>query len=230
MKFNIIKIGIFITALAGCSILFAFAGQQEGEQEPYDEDTYGPEEPIVWQKPVAGVSFSHKSHTMEAGLDCESCHDDLFEQEAGAVEENEDFTMAAFAEGKYCGACHNDDMAFDANSKDECITCHVPPPNLYFSKPVKAVVFDHILHTSFGLDCASCHDELFKMAKGNAEKNEHAFTMEALYDGQYCGACHNGNLAFASNTKCTSCHIGVMGYERLMGKPAGEASHGEKKH
>ncbi len=230
MKFNIVKLGILITLLAGCGIMFAFADQTGTTEEPYDEETYGPEESIVWKKPVPGVSFSHKLHTMEAGLDCESCHDDLFEQEAGAVEETEDFTMAAFAEGKYCGACHDGDMAFGANDKDECITCHVPPPNLYFSKPVKAVVFDHILHTSFGLDCASCHDELFKMKNGNAEKDEHAFTMESLYDGQYCGACHDGNLAFASNTNCTFCHIGVMGYERIMGKPAGASAHEDKKH
>ncbi|WP_456432053.1 c(7)-type cytochrome triheme domain-containing protein [Thermosulfuriphilus sp.] len=41
--------------------------------------------------------------------------------------------------------------------------------------------------------------------------------MKSLYEGKYCGACHNGEMAFAANTKCTTCHIGVRGYNRLMG-------------
>ena len=39
--------------------------------------------------------------------------------------------------------------------------------------------------------------------------------MASLYEGNYCGACHDGDTAFASNTRCTACHIGVNGYERL---------------
>jgi len=111
-------------------------------QEEYDEDTYGPKDPIVWEKPVQAVVFTHKIHTMDAGLECDSCHDDIFTMEAGAAAENDDFTMAT------------------------------------------------------------------------------------LYDGGYCGTCHDGSTAFASNTRCTACHIGVRGNARLHGESA-EGEHSE---
>lgn len=98
---------------------------------------------------------------------------------------------------------------------------------IVFTKPVKAVIFEHKNHIAQGLDCDSCHSGLFEMATGTAEGNED-FTMESLYQGKYCGACHDGNTAFASNTRCTVCHIGVKGFNRLNGKPAaGSGGHGE---
>jgi c(7)-type cytochrome triheme protein len=91
--------------------------------EEYDEDTYGPLAPIVWEKPVKGVVFYHNTHTMDAGLDCDSCHDDIFVMEAGAAEENEDFNMVTMYEGGYCGSCHDGSTAFAANTR--CTTCHI---------------------------------------------------------------------------------------------------------
>lgn len=131
---------IIILGLAIFSFVAISASNQPAEeQEPYDEDTYGPEAPIVWTKPVKAVVFNHKTHTMDQEMDCESCHDDLFQMEAGVAQEEEDFTM------------------------------------------------------------------------------------ESLYDGNYCGACHDGDTAFASNTRCTSCHIGVRGHARLLGEESSEA-------
>jgi c(7)-type cytochrome triheme protein len=91
--------------------------------EEYDEDTYGPLAPVVWEKPVKGVVFYHKTHTMDAGLDCDSCHDDIFVMEAGAAEENEDFNMATLYEGGYCGSCHDGSTAFASDTR--CTTCHI---------------------------------------------------------------------------------------------------------
>jgi len=122
--------------LIGFALLLFSVGllcASEAVDEEYDEDTYGPKDPIVWVKPVKSVVFEHEVHTMGAELDCDSCHDDLFEMEAGVAEENDDFTM------------------------------------------------------------------------------------ETLYEGGYCGACHDGSTAFASNTRCTACHIGVRGHARLLG-------------
>ncbi len=93
------------------------------EEEEYDEDTYGPEAPIVWTSPIEAVAFSHKIHTMDAGLDCDSCHDDLFEMEAGAAAEKDDFVMETLYEGGYCGACHDGDMAFASDTR--CAACHI---------------------------------------------------------------------------------------------------------
>ena len=130
---------VFAVLSLSAAMLYA-SGNGEAEEE-YDEDTYGPKEPIIWVKPVKSVVFEHKVHTMGAELDCDSCHDDLFEMEAGVAEENDDFTM------------------------------------------------------------------------------------ETLYEGGYCGACHDGSTAFASNTRCTACHIGVRGHARLQGDVAEQDGH-----
>lgn len=130
-----------VFAVLMLSVAMLYASGNDVAEEEYDEDTYGPEAPIVWVKPVKSVVFEHKIHTMGAELDCDSCHDDLFEMEAGVAEENEDFTM------------------------------------------------------------------------------------ETLYEGGYCGACHDGSTAFASNTRCTSCHIGVRGHARLLATDAEKNEH-----
>lgn len=93
------------------------------ESSDYDEDEYGPLAPIIWTQPVKSVVFEHKVHTMDGGMDCDSCHDDLFEMEAGAAEEAEDFTMATLYDGGYCGACHDGETAFASNTR--CTTCHI---------------------------------------------------------------------------------------------------------
>lgn len=214
------KIIYAIVFVAGIGMLYSAVGlaQDPAVEEEYDEDTYGPKELIVWQKPVPRVTFSHKTHTMDAGLECDSCHDDLFVMEAGAAESNDDFTMSSFSKGNYCGACHDGDTAFNANNYDMCATCHSAPKKIIFTKPVKAVVFDHNMHVEdYGFNCTNCHSEVFKMIIGDSEKNEQEFVMEALYKGKYCGACHDGEQAFASDTRCTTCHIGVMGFDRLVG-------------
>lgn len=216
--------------LAACAgMLFAVAGMaSDPAATEYDEDTYGPADPIIWNKPVPGVPFSHKTHTMDAGFECDACHDDLFEMEAGAAEQNDDFTMQAFAEGKYCGACHDGDTAFDANDDNSCSACHTPPGQIVFTRPVKAVIFDHTMHVdSLGFSCSDCHSDLFKMQIGAAEENEQEFVMEALYQGEYCGACHDGGQAFASDTRCTTCHIGVLGFDRMF---AGDVKEQEGHH
>lgn len=95
---------------------------------------------------------------------------------------------------------------------------------IIFTKPVKAVMFEHKAHSGFS--CDDCHDKLFEQAKGTAEAKGD-FTMKSLYAGKYCGACHNGETAFASNTKCAVCHIGVKGMNRLnkTGKDKAPAVH-----
>jgi len=105
------------------ALMLLFVGQVNGEEEEYDEDTYGPADPIVWTKPVKAVIFTHKLHTMEMGLECDSCHDEIFEMAAGTAEENDDFTMESLYNGKYCGACHDGDTAFASNTR--CTTCHI---------------------------------------------------------------------------------------------------------
>jgi c(7)-type cytochrome triheme protein len=88
--------------------------------------------------------------------------------------------------------------------------------DIIYTKPLKAVLFSHENHSEeAGLDCDSCHDEVFPMEALESQENED-FTMESLYEGKYCGSCHDGETAFASDTQCASCHIGVKGYERSL--------------
>ena len=105
------------------AVLLVVAAQVNGEEEQYDEDMYGPQDPIIFTKPLKAVAFYHKTHTKGAGLECDSCHDSLFQMAAGTAEENDDFTMKSLYEGKYCGACHDGSMAFAANTR--CATCHI---------------------------------------------------------------------------------------------------------
>ena len=68
-----------------------------------------------------------------------------------------------------------------------------------------AVMFDGNYHAEKGHGCKDCHHGLFSMKFGTAK-----ITMAALKQGQYCGACHNGNLAFSTDDqqKCFVCHKG----------------------
>ncbi len=90
--------------------------------------------------------------------------------------------------------------------------------DIIYTKPLMAVMFSHENHAGeAGLDCDSCHDEIFPMEALAAEENED-FTMKSLYEGKYCGTCHDGDMAFASDTQCARCHIGVKGYNRHENK------------
>ncbi len=66
----------------------------------------------------------------------------------------------------------------------------------YGSMP--AVKFPHRQHTLW-LDCANCHDVLFK-AKAGANK----FSMTRILNGEQCGLCH-GAVSFPL-TECNRCH------------------------
>lgn len=60
------------------------------------------------------VVFPHRQHT--AWLDCKNCHDQLFQQKAGATMIN----MFLILQGEKCGVCHGA-VAFPLT---ECARCH----------------------------------------------------------------------------------------------------------
>ncbi|MBX6423161.1 cytochrome c3 family protein [Thermosulfurimonas sp. F29] len=111
-----------------------------------------------------------------------------------------------------------------SQSQNDQEEAEYPTEPIIFTKPLKAVIFDHKVHVEkAGLSCEDCHEDLFEMEAGSTQKNED-FNMQALYNGKYCGACHDGETAFASNTRCATCHIGVMGYKRLVKHSETESS------
>ena len=67
-------------------------------------------------------------------------------------------------------------------------------------QPIRAVVFPHWLHRTQFV-CKVCHLDLgFKMKSGAND-----IKMGDMFEGKWCGACHNGTVAFAA-TECDRCH------------------------
>ena len=88
--------------------------------------------------------------------------------------------------------------------------------DIFYTKPVKAVIFSHKTHTEdIGLKCSWCHDSVFEMEALNMQE-ETDFDMETLCNERYCGTCHNGDISFSTTTQCARCHIGVKGYNELI--------------
>ena len=210
MKLN--KVMMAVALMGSTGILF-IAGLENGTQEAVAD-----ENPTAQQKaPVQGAPailfpdyeiglFSHKAHVTGAGLQCTDCHTGIFQMSASTAKVNGDFNKISFREGKYCGACHNGSVAFgnDVN----------PPDTILLEKSLKAVLFNHALHNKeLGLACNECHMKLFDMKTGSTGEQDD-FTMEAMYNGKYCGACHNGTMAFDLKVDCAKCHVDTPEYKR----------------
>lgn len=92
----------------------------------------------------------------------------------------------------------------------------LPPPEEYgnilinrvsAANNVKPVGFSHWQHR-LKFTCRVCHSELgFNMKANTTEISE-----MANRKGKYCGACHNGKIAFRHNGNCGKCHNGNIAY------------------
>jgi c(7)-type cytochrome triheme protein len=70
---------------------------------------------------------------------------------------------------------------------------------------VRPVVFPHWFHR-LRFRCKVCHLELgFKMQAGGND-----IDMAKIIDGKFCGACHNGQIAWGPD-RCELCHSGLPG-------------------
>lgn len=78
----------------------------------------------------------------------------------------------------------------------------------------KVVRFPHRDHTLW-LDCANCHDKLFKKQAGS-----NRYSMLRILEGEQCGVCH-GAVAFPLS-ECKRCH----NLSRQRGQPAGRVHTG----
>jgi c(7)-type cytochrome triheme protein len=66
---------------------------------------------------------------------------------------------------------------------------------------VPGVVFPHWRHRS-RFRCYACHPDVFEMQAGAND-----IRMDALLEGESCGRCHDGKLAFAIGfDTCRTCH------------------------
>ncbi|GMR05177.1 MAG: hypothetical protein BMS9Abin23_1122 [Thermodesulfobacteriota bacterium] len=64
---------------------------------------------------------------------------------------------------------------------------------------VKPVVFPHWFHR-IRFKCKVCHEDIFILRKGANDIN-----MTKIMNGEYCGKCHNGLIAWAP-LYCDRCH------------------------
>lgn len=80
------------------------------------------------------------------------------------------------------------------------------------SEGVRPVIFPHWFHR-IRFRCKVCHGELgFEMRAG-----ANLVTMGDIIDGKFCGACHNGEIAWPTEN-CDLCHSGKPGLESgIMG-------------
>lgn len=69
---------------------------------------------------------------------------------------------------------------------------------------MRPVIFPHWFHR-VRFACNVCHPDIFKMRAGSND-----ITMAAIVDGQFCGKCHNGEIAW-SPFNCHRCHSGLPG-------------------
>jgi len=98
-----------------------------------------------------------------------------------------------------------------------CVLCFSPPDtvnaeygdvlinNYSDAAGMRPVVFPHWFHR-IRFRCKVCHADLgFKMEAGGNQIN-----MLQIIDGEYCGACHNGEVAWSVES-CDVCHSGKPG-------------------
>ncbi|MCL2760952.1 MAG: cytochrome c3 family protein [Desulfuromonadales bacterium] len=141
--------------------------------------------------------FAHNTH-ISNGLTCRDCHNGKT-----IISGVRGTTMAMMNKGKSCGACHNGNDAFA--SSGDCAKCHIgfKPGNLTFKTSAGNANFSHDFHLGM-YKCADCHTKIFPYQRGTAKA-----TMAMMNQGKSCGACHNGNDAFATNSgDCAKCHTG----------------------
>ena len=70
---------------------------------------------------------------------------------------------------------------------------------------IRPAVFPHWFHR-IRFRCKVCHADLGFQFKAGGNK----ITMAKIIDGQFCGACHNGEIAW-SVENCSMCHSGIPG-------------------
>lgn len=64
------------------------------------------------------------------------------------------------------------------------------------------VIFPHWFHR-IRFKCKVCHEDIFIMRQGSNDIN-----MQKIIQGEYCGKCHNGRIAWAP-MYCDRCHSGT---------------------
>lgn len=73
----------------------------------------------------------------------------------------------------------------------------------FASSALGNVIFNGAIHAGIGKLCEDCHNlSLFPMQK----KGVANISMKDMMEGNFCGFCHNGKVAFGVDANCMKCH------------------------
>lgn len=110
--------------------------------------------------------------------------------------------------GYHCNQCHDvrghKQMVIN---RDVCNICH-NLKTITLKKTILPSRFDHEAHSNL-FSCKDCHPKLFTMKAGSND-----ISMNDIYKGEFCGACHDGKKAFPSSN-CSLCH-NIKGFDKEL--------------
>ena len=148
---------------------------------------YAPDQPI---------NFSHKLHAGTMKIDCQYCHTGV-----------EKTRFASIPSAAVCMNCHTQARTDrpDIIKLTEYYKSGKPIPWKRIHRTAEYAYFNHSVHVSAGIDCASCHGDVANMDKVSQVK---PFSMGACLD------CHRNpeqKLPYLKNVKkgpehCWACH------------------------
>lgn len=161
----------------------------------------------IKQSDIAAGKFCGSCHNGKTSFgvnECDKCHSYGTPRANGIAEKLKDLPKDHFGnkvdwakavkEGKIKPAANADGTGELKPVEQDIII----PVNKFTPHPPD-VKFPHTAHT-VQLDCASCHESIFKQKKGgNPEMN-----MMKIISGQYCGTCH-AKVSFPIDD-CFRCH------------------------
>lgn len=133
---------------------------------------FSPEFTDVGYAPVQPVPFSHSVHVGKLGMDCQYCHNQVF-----------DSKHANIPSTQTCMNCHNQIKtdseklapvreSWETGMPIEWVRVHMLPDYAYFN---------HAAHVNLGVGCESCH--------GRVDRMEVVYQAEPLSMG-WCLDCH----------------------------------------
>jgi len=143
--------------------------------------------------PVQPIAFNHQLHVTRGALECESCHETVYEE-----------TFAGLPPLKICMRCHRSDTPKDpaVASRIEVVRSYekngseVAWQRVYQMPPF--VFFSHRRHTEVaGLECEVCHGKMAEMTAPPEHPASDILTMSG------CVHCHEQKHV---STDCAACH------------------------
>ena len=128
------------------------------------------------------LKFSHQKHVTDVGVDCETCHKEIVD--------NEKLGDRLIPDHTACQSCHEDEL------KNKCTFCHSSDsPERVNIPPVRDLIINHKKHiTDRQVKCVQCHAGIDKAGLASDMGGP---KMES------CTTCHDGRTA---PNQCENCH------------------------